>query len=225
MYHRYDQTSSQSLFVLFNPTPQSKAHSEAENLLRNLCSEVESDPFWLHRILFGAYFPAWRKYIAAQEQRFLPLANSAIATFIDDGPLSLGYDSLSTLNNLQSRFLEVPAILSSATDTLDELCTLLGSMPDMASTPVGIQFFKNQRRQCIVFSHNAKHLQQRAQIVSKLLADTLLFRDQALAKEQNINILQLNKSAVFITTLTLVYLPSSFLAVSLPCTTSKQSSP
>ena len=176
---------------------------------------MKSDLFWLHRVLFTAYFPTWREYIAVQEQRFLPLAGSAIATFID-GPLGLGYDSLSTLNGLQTRFLEVPAILASATDILDELCTVISSCSAISTNHPGVQFFKNHRRKCIANSHNASHLQERTHIVSKLLADTLLFRDQVLAKEQNTNILQLNKSAVFITTLTLVYLPSSFLAVSLP---------
>ncbi|KAJ5512548.1 Mg2+ transporter protein CorA-like/Zinc transport protein ZntB [Penicillium fimorum] len=211
IYHRYDKTSSQSLFVLFSPTPQSKAHLQAENLLRDLDPEVESDPFWLHRVLFSEYFPAWREYIAVHERRFLPLAGSTIATFIT-GPLSLGYDSLSTLTALQTRFLEVPTILASATDTIDELCTVISSGSVISTNNAGVHFFKNCRRECIANSHNASHLQERVQIVSKLLADTLLFRNQVLAKEQNTNMLQLNKSAVFITTLTLVYLPSSFLA-------------
>lgn len=214
IYHRYDRTSSQSLFVLFSPTPQSKAHCKAEELLSTIHPELVTDSFWLHRVLFEVYFPAWRSYIAMLERRFLPLATSAIAAFID-GPLSLGYDSLSTLNSLESRFLQIPAILESATDTLDELCTLLGSASETAATQSGIQCFKNQRRHCIAYSHSAAHLQRRVEVVSKLLADTLLFRDQVLAKEQNRNILRLNKSAVFITTLTLFYLPSSFMAVSL----------
>ncbi|KGO69020.1 hypothetical protein PITC_078450 [Penicillium italicum] len=215
IYHRYDKTSSQSLFVLFNPTPQSQAHSQAENLLRNFCPEVESDPFWLHHLLFATYFPAWRKYIAVHEQRFLPLAGSTIATFIN-GPLAVGYDSLRTLTALQTRFLEVPAILKSATDILDELCNVVSSRSVVSTNHAGVHSFQNHRRECIAISHNASHLQQRAQVVSKLLADTLMLRDQVLAKEQNANMLQLNKSAVFITTLTLVYLPSSFLAVSVP---------
>ncbi|KAJ5839581.1 Mg2+ transporter protein CorA-like/Zinc transport protein ZntB [Penicillium rubens] len=209
IYHRYDKTSSQSLFVLFKPTPQSKAHSQAESLLRNLCPEVESDLFWLHRVLFATYFPTWRKYIAVQEQRFLPLGRSAIATFIS-GPLGLGHDSLITLTALQTRFLEVPAILASATGILDELCTVISSQ-SVISKNYGIHSFQNHRGECIANSHNASHLQQRAQVISKLLADTLLFRDQVMAKEQNTNMLQLNKSAVFITLLTLLYLPSSFV--------------
>lgn len=201
--------------MLFNPTPQSKAHSQADNLLRNFCPKVESDPFWLHQVLFDTYFPAWRNYIAVHEQRLLPLAGSTIATFIN-GPLAVGYDSLRTLTSLQTRFLEVPAILTSATEILDELCNVVSSMSVAPTNHGGVHYFKNHRRECTANSRNAAHLQQRANIVSKLLADTLLLRDQVLAKEQNANMLRLNKSAVFITTLSLVYLPSSFLAVSVP---------
>ncbi|CAI7592653.1 unnamed protein product [Penicillium crustosum] len=215
IYHRYDKATSQSLFVLFNPTSQSKVHLDAENLLRNLCLEVESDPFWLHRLLFATYFPTWRKYIAVQEHRFLPLARNASANLIG-GELGLGYDSLRTLTSLQTQFLEVSTILASAIDLLDDICTLISSESVTSTNHAGVHFYKNQRRECVASSRNASHLQERAQIVSKLLADTLLFRDQALAKEQNSNMLKLNKSAVFITTLTLVYLPSSFLAVSIP---------
>lgn len=45
------------------------------------------------------------------------------------------------------------------------------------------------------------------------MTESLSFQDQMLAKHQNDSMLQLNKTAVFMTTLTLVYLPSSFIAV------------
>lgn len=215
IYHRYDKTSRQSLFILFNPTPQSRAQSQAENLLCNFHPEVESDPFWLHRLLFATYFPAWRKYIAVQEQLFLPLAGSIIATLVS-GPLAVSYDTLRTLTALETRFLEVPAILKSATNILDELYDVGSFRSGQSTDHPGVHYFKNLRRECIAISHNASHLQQRTKIVSKQLADTLLLRDQVLAKEQNASMLQLNKSAVFITKLTLIYLPSSFLAVSVP---------
>ncbi|KAF0641053.1 hypothetical protein FPSE5266_06818 [Fusarium pseudograminearum] len=51
-----------------------------------------------------------------------------------------------------------------------------------------------------------------SQKITQLLANTLNFREQSLAKAQNTTMLRLNKSAVFITTLTLLYLPPSFVA-------------
>ena len=59
-----------------------------------------------------------------------------------------------------------------------------------------------------------KDLQKLAEKNTQLLANTLSFREQLYAKAQNDNMLRLNKSAVFITTLTLFYLPASFVSVS-----------
>jgi hypothetical protein len=171
---------------------------------------TKREPFWLHRILFSIYTPAWRGYIGSLERRFLPIANTAFATFIEE-PLRLNYDNLSTLSNLEIRFLQVPAMITSTTEVIDELCTLFEaiSRPDFES-----QDLQNHRRKCLVSSRTATHLKERVQTIARLLADTLLLRDQIVAREQNKNIFQLNKSAVFITTLTLLYLPASFLGVS-----------
>ena len=214
IYHKYDCTTSQSTYVLFSPTSQSKAHCKADEWLHNAPSEAQTNPFWLHSVLFSVYSPAWRHYIAAFEQRFLPLANAAFATFIDE-PLSLGHDHLITLTNLESRFLQIPTILASATDIVDELCALLGPMPHQTAMNSEIEHLRNQRRLFVTYSRIAAHLQLRVQSVAKLLAETLLLRDQVIAGEQNKNIFQLNKSAYFITILTLLYLPSSFMAVSI----------
>jgi hypothetical protein len=140
----------------------------------------------------------------------LPITNTAFATFIEE-PLRLSYDHLSTLSNLEIRFLQVPAMITSATEVIEELCALF----DTLSRPhIESQVLQNHRRKCLVYSRTATHLKDRIQTIARLLADTLLLRDQVLAREQNKNIFQLNKSAVFITTLTLLYLPASFLGVS-----------
>jgi len=199
--------------VLLSPTPNSKAHQEAEQWLLSSKQPPEVEPFWLHRLLFSAYFPAWRQYIASLERKFLPVANSTFASFIDE-PLRIGYDNLSALISLETRFSQIPAILDAASDTLGEVCSLLGSISTKAAQHPGTLSLRNHLRQCKGYSRTASHLQERTHTTSRLLADTLSFRDQVVAKEQNGNMLQLNKSAVFITTLTLLYLPASFVAVS-----------
>ncbi|RGP76505.1 zinc transport [Fusarium sporotrichioides] len=62
------------------------------------------------------------------------------------------------------------------------------------------------------YHHLPKLAYLEAQKITQLLANTLSFREQSLAKAQNTTMLRLNKSAVFITTLTLLYLPPSFVA-------------
>ncbi|KAJ6095507.1 Mg2+ transporter protein CorA-like/Zinc transport protein ZntB [Penicillium sp. IBT 16267x] len=211
LYHRYDSATSQSTFILFNPTPRSKAFLKADELLRNADSEVKTDPFWLHSLLFSTYLPAWRERILELERQFLPLANTTYAAFIDE-PLNLKYNTLNVLTKLEAGFLQMPTILAGAVDVLDELSVLISSREKTPSTQSELQNLKNQRRQCIAYSRTSMHLQQRVQSVARLLADTLLLRDQVVTSEQNEQIFQLNKSAVFITRLSLLYLPPSFIA-------------
>lgn len=183
-------------------------------MLRSPCLGTEHEALHLHRVPFLAYFSAWRKYIAELEQQFIPLSDCLLGYFIQE-PLGVGYKSLSALTSLENRLLQIPTMLASATDTIDELCELFASLPQATENRSMIADLRNQRRQCIAYSRAASHLQQRVQTVSGLLANTLLFRDQHLAMKQNRNMFELNKSAVFLTTLGLLYLPSSFMAVSL----------
>lgn len=171
---------------------------------------MKREPFWLHQLLFSIYTPAWRGYIGSLERPFLTISNTAFATFIEE-PLRLSYEQLSKLSSLEVRLLQVPAMIASTTEVIDELCELFDKMlrPHAES-----QNLQNYRRKCQVQSRSATHLKERVQTISRLLSNTLLLRDQMVAKEQNKSIFQLNKSAVFITTLTLFYLPASFLGVS-----------
>ncbi|KAK7964949.1 hypothetical protein PG996_000689 [Apiospora saccharicola] len=216
LYHRYNTSTSQSLYILLNPMPRSQMQERLLSHLRDHSQASLTDPFWLHRLLLSTHLPAWRHYIAAQEKLFLPKANSTFATFIDE-PLRLGYDTLSTIINLQNRFLQVPVIMEHTWELLDELkewlVDLSGPHPSQQTVNLGTEL-RNHRRHCKVYSRSAEYLQRRAQSVAQLLSDTLSFRDQVEAKIQNGNMIQLNKSAVFITALTLLYLPSSFVAVS-----------
>ncbi|RYO89944.1 hypothetical protein DL766_007079 [Monosporascus sp. MC13-8B] len=222
VYHCYNTQTRQSVFVLLSPAVDSLAHQRAEQYLTACHSGNLKGPFWLHDIVFSAYLPAWRRYIADLERKFLPISGTTFSTYIDK-ELRVGYDNLSTLVSLQNRFLQVPAILGHAIDTLKELYVLLDEHPLLRILPfetrqLTIQL-RNQYSNCRAYSRTAAYLQQRTQATATLLSDTLSFRDQVVAKEQNGTMLQLNKSAVFITMLTLFYLPASFVACLLSRTT------
>lgn len=107
-------------------------------------------------------------------------------------------------------------MLSHSVEILDELDRFFNGTPEgspsTASNVGATQALQNFRRHCLANSRNAVYLQQRIRATARLLSDTLSFRDQIVAKEQNGTMLQLNKSAVFITMLTLMYLPASFVA-------------
>ncbi|KAH7026590.1 uncharacterized protein B0I36DRAFT_366134 [Microdochium trichocladiopsis] len=209
--HSYDRQTSQHLFVLFSPTPHSALQEQAERYLASKSEASQASAFWMHQLLFSTYYPNWRKYIASEEQVFLPISGTTFSTYIDQ-PLRFGYDQLSVLISLHNRFLQMPAMLAHGAEILDELDCVLGTTSSHTHNSQISAGFKNLRRHCHANSRNALYLQHRIQSTAKLLSDTLSFRDQVVAKEQNGTMLQLNKSAVFITMLTLLYLPASFVA-------------
>ena len=59
-------------------------------------------------------------------------------------------------------------------------------------------------------------LQQRSNNTATLLADTLQYRNQAVAQDQNGSMIILTRSAVFITIITLIYLPWTLITVCYP---------
>lgn len=134
---------------------------------------------------------------------------------------------LTKLASLANRFQTISSILESSEETLTELSALCsrrllppkGLMMNADNEVVqeSASEFENFRRQCRAFSRTAADLHHRAQTTSQLLANTLSFREQLDSRKQNENMLRLNKSVVFITTLTLLYLPPSFIAVSIAC--------
>ncbi|KAK0371221.1 hypothetical protein CLIM01_11419 [Colletotrichum limetticola] len=229
VYHRCDAASRQSLFIMTNPTPDSQASNRAIEWLssRNSAagSETEThDHVWLHKLVFETYLPAWRFYIASMERQFLPLSYKTLINFIDE-PTTMKPSHLTKLASLANRFQTISSILESSEETLSELSALCthrlllpkGSSRKNADNEVlqeSASEFENFRRQCRAFSRTATDLHHRAQTTSQLLANTLSFREQLDSRKQNENMLRLNKSVVFITTLTLLYLPPSFIAVS-----------
>ncbi|KAI1415508.1 hypothetical protein F5Y13DRAFT_145321 [Hypoxylon sp. FL1857] len=216
LYYRFDGSTGQTVSVLFSPTPNSVAHQKVKNFLLGIdCNSKDLLASWyIHECLFTAYIPNWRQYIAYLECKLLPETSTTFTTFIEE-PLRVGYDNLSSLASLDSQFLQASTLLSHGEDVLRELCSILIEEGLKSKAPGILDTLDNYRRQSVVCCRTAAFLQRRAQTTAQLLADTLSFRDQILAKQQNSSMLQLNKSAVFLTTLTLLYLPASFVAVNI----------
>jgi hypothetical protein len=195
---------------------------------------MSDDPFWLHSLLFETYFPAWRRYSLSIEEEFLPIVsndsadslrvrtdfmqvNKTWGSYIDE-ELPVNHETLSKFADLRNRFLQIPTILAQSADTLLELTALVQDLTPAGPTPTQFMQFpmlaEKYRRQCVTLTRTSSYLQQRAEVMSGFVSGTLSLRDQVVAKQQNNSMVRLNKSAVFITALTLVYLPSSWLAVS-----------
>lgn len=170
-------------------------------------AEVLISPFWLHLILLSEYLPAWRQRMQCHERDILCFSKSALTASIEDvTTIKIQHEGLGSLGNLEKKLIQEAGLIDGVVDLLDELSVLLDSMGETTGCKPKVQLLKNHRRHCIAYSRLASNLRQQTQSLTRLIADTLNFRDQHIAGNQNDNI-------IFITKLSLVYLPPSFIAV------------
>ncbi len=78
-----------------------------------------------------------------------------------------------------------------------------------------VQFLDNESRRNEGFGRLARYVAERSCAAAQMLSDTLAFKDQDIAQQQNKTMLKLTTSTVFLTLLGLFYVPWSFFAVSL----------
>lgn len=130
----------------------------------------------------------------------------------------MSYDTLGRVRSLESRFLPLSAILMSFEDVADGLEILgkdmvsRGLVDEIGQRQVASRL-DNAKRYAKTFTRTAIFLQQRSNNTATLLADTLAFRNQGVAQEQNGSMIILTRSAVFITVITLIYLPWTLVTV------------
>ncbi|KND92788.1 hypothetical protein TOPH_02807 [Tolypocladium ophioglossoides CBS 100239] len=161
IFHRFNTETRQSVFLLLSPKPDSKGHRLVEECLLSWHQGgANTGPLSLHEALFSVYLPSWRQYLATHEGEFLPMANSTFATYIDE-PLRLGYDHLSAMISLETRFVKATSLLASTMDVLKELTTLLSYDPGLLATSeesdqVAIKL-NNRLRQCAAHSRTATY--------------------------------------------------------------------
>jgi hypothetical protein len=133
-------------------------------------------------------------------------------------PLRVSHDTLGIVRFLESRFLPLRPILTSFEELSDGLQDLgrvfvaKGFAVAESQLQVDSQF-ANAKRYARSFVRTAMFLQDRSNNTATLLADTLAFRNQGVAQEQNGSMVVLTRSAVFITVITLVYLPWTLVTV------------
>jgi hypothetical protein len=81
VYHRFDTSTRRSIYILLNPTTDSKAQLKAQDCMAAFTtstSDVSSN--WLHRVVLSVYLPAWRQYIVAYERGFLNIVSAQSTT-------------------------------------------------------------------------------------------------------------------------------------------------
>lgn len=235
IYQKFNTKTLQNLFILFNPAPSTRLHQYAQVLASKGPQSIQQDSFWLHKELFRTYFPAWRLYNAYLEKSLIPIvsihstklinwlicsqANNAVATFIEE-LTETEYHHLTELAFLETRLVQVPAMLAASRDVLEGLVCLCREMTGREDEKITefsrstLAVIQQHIRECAGYTRVADCLEQRVQKITQLLANTLSFREQLNAKVQNNSMLKLNN---LITTLTVLYLPASFVAVGFNC--------
>jgi Mg2+ and Co2+ transporter CorA len=108
--------------------------------------------------------------------------------------------------------MPTPAVLQSFSDTLSGLGSFSEKLlANDCMQPSEARSFaismSNCRRHASTFIRTAKFLQQRCNNTATLVSDTVAFKNQGVAQEQNGNMLLLTRSALFLTVVTLFYLP------------------
>ncbi|SCN92174.1 uncharacterized protein FFB20_12343 [Fusarium fujikuroi] len=217
IHQKFNNETKQNLCIVFNPIPGSKLHQTVQDCVSDASRNDLKDIFWLHKEVFNTYFSSWRLYNVYLETRVLPIVNKAVATWIEE-LTEAEYRNLTDLTYLESRLLQIQVILGSSNELLKGLSSLCRNWyPDSTgndrdSAILALTEFQNHQLNFRACVRVAEFIQRLAEKNTQLLANSLSFREQLYAKAQNDSMLRLNKSAVFITTLTLLYLPASFVA-------------
>jgi hypothetical protein len=133
-------------------------------------------------------------------------------------PLRVSHDTLGRVRFLESRFLPLRPILMSFEEVAEGLkdmgTVLVAKSCAVAERQLQVDLqLANAKRYARTFGRTAAFLQGRSNNTATLLADTLAFRNQGVAQEQNGSMVVLTRSAVFITVITLVYLPWTLVTV------------
>lgn len=144
-------------------------------------------------------------------------ATTTTATFIDK-PLRVNHDTLGKVRSLENRFIPIRAILVSFEEVVDGLQAVAENLSarkcvESSEQQRFVTRLENTKRYARTFTRTSLYLQQRSNNTATLLADTLAFRNQNVAQEQNSSMIVLTKSAVFITVITLIYLPWTLVTV------------
>jgi Mg2+ and Co2+ transporter CorA len=144
-------------------------------------------------------------------------ADTTTATLINK-PLRVSHNTLGRVRSLESRFLPLRPILVSFEEVADGL-QILGQDLVARGCVTGVEQrlvdlrLENAKRYARTFRRTAIFLQERSNNTATLLSDTLAFRNQGIAQDQNSSMVILTRSAVFITVITLVYLPWTLVTV------------
>ncbi|KAE8413047.1 hypothetical protein BDV36DRAFT_300314 [Aspergillus pseudocaelatus] len=229
VYQKYDIAMNHSTWIFLNPTKDCLFQQRLMEILMSplQCSQLMSHPLLIHNLLFATFFPTWREYIGSHEATVLTVSNTTVTERIQD-PLRVNHHMLTSIRSVESRCLPLQALFRSFDKTLQILHKANNALRDCGSVQHLLwhkmdQLLDNYESHADAYLQAASFLQSRAATTAQLIADTFSFKNSHTAQEQSDYMLDLTSSTVddsstvrVITVVTLIYLPSTFMAVCLP---------
>ncbi|BCS28536.1 uncharacterized protein APUU_70106A [Aspergillus puulaauensis] len=218
VYQKYELATKNSTWVLLHPTANCHFQSRLESFVQSPSQRscLHRNPLLIHNILFGSFMSAWRDYIKHLEGRMLPIANTTVAAEINKA-LRVNHESLTAIRGTENRCLVLQPIFRSLEKTFDVLHQANAALSDSGVTQkhdleAMKQLLNNYLTTINSYGQAAWSLQTRTSRIAAHITDTLSFKDAYVAKRQTEFMVRDSTTVRVITVVTLIYLPSTFMA-------------
>jgi len=227
IYHRFDPHASQDTWLLIFPTAETSTQRNLVHEASSTCNteHIAYHPLSLHMSLIQARIHNWRLCISHFEEEVWELANLALTVnFESKMPFQDAYKDISDLHYIETRLATLPPIFSAQLklvgqlDTLNEQYRQQDQVSEEAYSGVRCTL-SNMRRRLEAYETNVAFVLEKIRGTTQLVSDTIGLKCQHTTEKVSDQMLVLNKSAVedstsmrVITFVTLVYLPSTFVA-------------
>ncbi|KAL5339988.1 hypothetical protein BJX70DRAFT_407715 [Aspergillus crustosus] len=217
VYHKYDFATKSSTWVFLHPKPDCLFQKRLFDFIQSpQRAALHRNPLLIHSILFGTFFSAWRDYLKDLESRVLPIANTTVAAEIDK-PLRVNHESLTAIRSTETRCLVLQPIFRSLDRTFEVLHQANAALSDIGAVQqtdlkAMKQLLNNYSGAVNSYGQAAWSLHSRTSRIATHITDTLSFKDAFIAKRQTEFMLRDSTTVRVITVVTLIYLPSSFMA-------------
>ncbi|KAL4862469.1 hypothetical protein BDV12DRAFT_190391 [Aspergillus spectabilis] len=218
VYHKYEFATKNSTWVFLHPKQDCEFQKRLMHFIQspNQRASLHLNPLLIHSLLFGTFFPAWRDYLKELESRVLPIANTTVAAEIDK-PLRVNHESLTAVRSTETRCLILQPIFRSLDRTFEVLHQANASLSDFGiiqqTDLKAMKLLLNNYSGAVnSYGQAAWSLHSRTSRIATHITDTLSFKDAYIAKRQTEFMLRDSTTVRVITVVTLIYLPSTFMA-------------
>ncbi|KAF9890502.1 hypothetical protein FE257_005907 [Aspergillus nanangensis] len=219
VYQKYDRDTNHSTWIFLHPSTDCPFQRRLREDLGSAdqCAKFRQHPFLIHNMLFSTYFPNWRAYLAHHQAQVLPMSPAGLADRVND-ELEDNYRRLDFVRSIEYSCAPLQPIFQSLTKTFNTLARANDFLGDR-DAPAMRQLLDNYHSHVDAYSQSALILQTQTARAAQILSDAISFKISMTAQAQTDYMLDLTvatsddaKTVRVITVVTLIYLPSTFMA-------------